>query len=395
MSKKINFIDLFAGAGGFGLGFQMAGYNPILSLEKDPSAYETLILNNNHRIIQEDITSFNSIDKIKKVISAEKIDVLIGGPPCQGFSVAASNRRKEKDSRNDLFQYFLRWVCIVSPKIFVIENVTGILTMNNSSGDKIIDIIEDLANKNGYTLSIWRLNAVNFGVPQKRSRVFIIGIKDKITILPPEFTHYCDKEELCENKKLIKPISVGEAILDLPVINAREGIEIGDYTITENLSSYQKWARSNSYKVYNHVAMKHSKRMIERYKLLIDGKSDLPNELKVRMRNGGGALSESNFNLNYRYLHPDLISYTIPASFYSSFIHPVQPRNITAREAARIQSFPDWYRFMGKRTLISNSLLKKQGKEKMIALSQYNQVGNAVPPLLAKAVAMRIKSLLL
>jgi DNA (cytosine-5)-methyltransferase 1 len=142
--------------------------------------------------------------------------------------------------------------------------------------------------------------------------------------------------------------------------------------------------------------MKHTKRMVERFRHINCGQSVLnaPKEHQARKRNGNGQLSKVSYNSNNRRLHPDRPSYTIPASFYSSFIHPFQHRNLTAREAARIQSFPDRYRFMGKRTIISRKLLERHGRTEYNHLSQYNQIGNAVPPLLAKAIAEHIQNVL-
>ena len=138
--------------------------------------------------------------------------------------------------------------------------------------------------------------------------------------------------------------------------------------------------------------MSHTKRVVKRYEQILNGLSleEIPEELKVRKRNGNGEISDREYNSNYRHLKPNMVSYTIPASFYSNFVHPTQPRNITSREAARLQSFPDSYVFKGKRTQISSKLLMQQGKEAENHLSQYNQIGNAVPPLLAKAVANSI-----
>ena len=155
---------------------------------------------------------------------------------------------------------------------------------------------------------------------------------------------------------------------------------------------FQKASRGDNTMLYNHVTMFHTKRVVERYEQILNGftMEEIPEELQVRKRNGNGELSETEYSSNYRHLRPDMISYTIPASFYSNFVHPKQPRNITSREAARLQSFPDSYVFKGKRTQISSNLLKQLGKEDENFLSQYNQIGNAVPPLLAKAVATRI-----
>lgn len=392
--QKPTFIDLFAGAGGFGLGFQFAGYKPILSIEIDKWAYQTLSVNNKHKIINDDITNYDSIDKIKSTC-IESPDIIIGGPPCQGFSVAASNRTKNREHKNHLFKYFMLWVQALRPKIFVIENVPGILTWKNKDGDKVIDEIRKISQETGYNINIWRLNAANYGVPQSRERIFIIGTIKEIETIKPIPTNILKNQKKSLFPQFLPPaITVGEAILDLPPIKAKEGEEIMDYETLNDLTKFQLWARNGSRKIYNHVAMKHTERLVKRYQNIIDGNDTMPEELKVRKRNGGGVISEVKFNQNYRHLLRSAVSYTIPASFYSSFIHPTIPRNITAREAARIQSFPDWYVFKGKRTIMSNSLLKKLGKEDEINLSQYNQVGNAVPPLLAKAIANQLKTFL-
>jgi DNA (cytosine-5)-methyltransferase 1 len=177
----------------------------------------------------------------------------------------------------------------------------------------------------------------------------------------------------------------------LPKLKAGEGQEEIEFT-TKPKSEFQKLSRGDTSTLFNHVTMGHTKRVVERYEKILNGLTleEIPEEFQVRKRNGNGQLSKTEYNSNYRHLKPEMIAYTIPASFYSNFIHPNQPRNITSREAARLQSFPDNYVFKGKRTQISSKLLKQLGKEHENFLSQYNQIGNAVPPLLAKAVAKRI-----
>jgi len=145
--------------------------------------------------------------------------------------------------------------------------------------------------------------------------------------------------------------------------------------------------------LYNHVAMRHSKRLVERFKHIGWGESssNVPKEHMPRTRSGNGKLSKQAYDQNNRRLHPYKPSHTIAASFYANFVHPFQHRNITAREGARIQSFPDWYRFMGKKTIVSHKLLQREGRIEEKHLCQYNQIGNAVPPLLAKAIAERVR----
>jgi len=384
-NKKLKVLDLFAGAGGFGLGFGLAdaNYEVICSLEMDKWAADTLKENNHHLIINDSITNYDTKDKIFKSLP-DRPDIIIGGPPCQGFSLAG--RRNKEDSRNKLYLQYFNWVKILMPKVFIIENVSGILTFKTENGEKVIDEIRDKFKGIGYEVNIWKVNASEYGIPQNRNRVFVIGHIGGIHIPKPAITHSMT------DGSLLRPITVGEAILDLPTIVSSGGADIADYDkVADN--QYQIWCRSNSEKVFNHEAMKHTPRMISRYEKIIGGEklNSLTDDLKVRKRNGQGVLSDVNYSLNYRHLKSDVPAFTIPAHFYSSFIHPLIPRNITTREAARLQSFPDSYKFMGKRTMISSSLLKKLGKEELNHLSQYNQVGNAVPPLLAFKIAEHIK----
>lgn len=394
--RKIKVLDLFAGAGGFGLGFRLANdnYKVICSIEVDKWAVDTLKANNveKQKIIKRDIREFKTE---KQILSAcpSKPDVIIGGPPCQGFSVAGPTK-DPKDPRNSLFRNYVQWVEVLQPKVFIMENVRGLLTGKNEKGEKVIEIIKAAFKAIDYTVQVWELNAANFGVPQNRERIFIVGNKIGAEISEPAITHYLPTEKKQLNgkaKNLKQAISVIKAIGDLPKLKAGEGNEEADFN-TKPRTDFQKASRGNVATLYNHVTMVHTKRVVERYEQILSGLTmeEIPEELQVRKRNGNGELSETEYNSNYRHLKPDMISYTIPASFYSNFVHPRQPRNITSREAARLQSFPDSYVFKGKRTQISSNLLKQLGKEDENFLSQYNQIGNAVPPLLAKAVANRI-----
>lgn len=386
--KKYKFVDLFAGAGGFGLGFQLSGrFVPICSIEKDLWAVETLRANNQHEIVHADITKISCKKSIERICK-EKPDVIIGGPPCQGFSMAGKG--DPLDPRNALFRYFVKWVKALKPKVFVMENVAGLLVRKNSDGENVIDIIVAAFTKVGYNCRVWTLNAADYGVPQLRQRVVIIGSRLGHEITPPRPTHSG------KGGVGLQPyITAWEALSDLPQIAAREGSEFMEYD-REATNDYQRQCRVGSDGVYNHVAMLHTPRLVSRFQNILDGGSvsELPDELKVRKRNGNGELSESYYSSNYRHIEPNQVSFTIPASFYSTFIHPFIPRNITAREAARIQSFPDWYVFKGKRTLISSKLMTKLGKDNQNHLSQYNQIGNAVPPLLAKAIAESVSNYL-
>ncbi|AFY32969.1 DNA cytosine methyltransferase [Calothrix sp. PCC 7507] len=392
-------IDLFAGAGGFGLGFEIAGFSVPLSVETDAWACDTLRYNRpNMTVIQQDIRDFSTASSIKD-ICLFKPDIVIGGPPCQGFSIAGPAQKDPKDPRNSLFINFAHWICFLQPRAFVIENVKGLLSRKNFEGIKVIDIIQKTFEDLGYFVEVWLLNAAEYGVPQIRERIFVVGNKmGKKLGIPPK-THSLDllltnssQLSVLKNMNLLPSLSVWDAISDLPSLNAREGKEEQPY-ISKPHNNYQHWIRNSSHTLYNHVAMEHSQRLVERFKHIKWGESssDVPKEHRARLRSGNGELSGKSYDQNNRRLNPNKPSHTIAASFYANFIHPFQHRNLTAREGARIQSFPDTYRFLGKKTVVSHKLLNREERFDEKFLCQYNQVGNAVPPLLAKAIALHLQ----
>ena len=367
----MNIIDLFAGCGGLSLGFEMAGFNIPLAVEKDEWASETYKYNHkNTTVLTEDITK---IKDQKKLLDNMEIDGIIGAPPCQGFSL--SGNRDPKDPRNSLFMEFVRFVKAYNPRFFVMENVSGILSMKTKNGELVKDLIIDEYDKAGYNLTIKILNAAEYGVPQSRIRVFFIGIRKDLKFdeekLFPKITHPEGKQ-----------ITIDQAIMDLPQINAGESYDGKEYP-SEATNSYQKWARKNNEIIQNHTAMRHTKRLIERFEQIKFGESvaDVAKEYQQRQRGNAEKISGKVYSQNNMRPYPNKPSPTIPASFQSNFIHPYLNRNYTAREGARLQSFPDSYFFCGKRTTMS--------WEKN--LSQYQQIGNAVPPLLAKAIAENMK----
>ena len=364
----INVIDLFAGCGGLSTGFEMAGFNIPLAVEKDEWASETYKKNHPKTIvITEDITQVVDLESLLPQ-KGLKIEGIIGGPPCQGFSL--SGNRDKKDPRNSLFMEFVRFVRHFKPSFFVMENVTGILSMQMKNGELAKDVIVNEFTNAGYHVEIFILNAAEFGVPQSRIRVFFIGLRDDIKydvdkIAPKGFLFGDDQ------------ITIDQAIMDLPKLKAGEGQDECDYTM-EPMTDYQRWVRNGSSKVYNHVTMKHTARLVERFSHIGYGQSvaDVDREYQQRQRGDAEKISGKVYSQNNMRPYPDKPSPTVPASFQSNFIHPHENRNYTAREGARLQSFPDTYIFCGKRTTMS--------WEKN--LSQYQQIGNAVPPLLAKAI---------
>jgi DNA (cytosine-5)-methyltransferase 1 len=252
VNNPVNVIDLCAGCGGLSTGFEQANFNIVLAIEKDISASETYSFNHpNTQLLVEDITKINDITQY---IDCE-IDGVIGGVPCQSFSI--SGTRDPKDPRGSLFMDFMRITRGVNAKFFVMENVTGMLSLKTSNGEKCIDIILKEMTNSGYNVSHFVLNAAEFGVPQSRKRLIFIGIRkdlqfDENLIMPKGFLF--DDEQ----------ITIAEAISDLPQILACEGTEIQDYQ-TEPMNEYQKYCRKNSEKVFNHIAMKHTKRLVNRF----------------------------------------------------------------------------------------------------------------------------------
>lgn len=394
-------IDLFAGAGGFGLGFQLSGFSVPFSLEMDTWASDTLSYNHPNKIVlRDDIRNYTTRESIRAACPYQP-DIIIGGPPCQGFSIAGPARKDPKDPRNSLFTNFAQWIELLEPQAFVMENVKGLLARRNEDGNRVVDIIRDTFANLGYVVEVWILNAAEYGVPQIRERIFIVGHHLSKEIGPPKKTHILQKNAyntnvaqlaLFDRVNLNPAITLWDAISDLPTLKARQGEEQQPYSSTSN-NAYQLTLREDSQILYNHVAMDHSDRLVERFKHIKWGESsaDVPVEHGARKRNGNGEASGISYDQNNRRLHPYKPSHTIAASFYANFIHPFQHRNLTAREGARIQSFPDYYRFMGKKTVVSHKLLQREERLDEKFLCQYNQVGNAVPPLLAKAIATHLQ----
>ena len=392
-------IDLFAGAGGFGLGFAMAGYDVPLSLEIDTWACDTLRYNHpNMTVLQGDIRDFTTSTSVRGLFSL-KPDIIIGGPPCQGFSIAGPARKDPTDPRNSLFMNFAQWISFLEPSAFIMENVKGLLSRKNIEGEKVIDIIQKTFKELGYFIEVWILNAANYGVPQTRERVFIVGHHEGVEITPPRPSYLPEPVEydytqpiIFEEQNWKSAIPLEDAISDLPFLEAGCGLEEQPY-VMKPLTEFERWARGENCVLYNHVAMEHTPRLVERFKHIHWGESisDVPEAHGARLRNGNGTLSKKSYDQNNRRLHPYKPSHTIAASFYANFVHPFQHRNLTAREGARIQSFPDSYRFMGKKTVVSRKLLNREERFDENYLCQYNQIGNAVPPLLAKAIALHVR----
>lgn len=342
-------IDLFAGVGGMSEGFRQAGYDIALAIEFDKDiAYSYKRNHVGTDVINEDICKLDAKQLHEKY---QSIDVIMGGPPCQGFS-QKGKRLNLDDPRNYLFQQFVRFVDEFRPKYFVLENVPNIITTSKGFfKDQIIKSFERL----GYSVNYGILNASNYGVPQDRHRAVFIGKlgTEKVSMPAP-----------LKNK-----VSIKDAIYDLPFLKSGEGEEVSSYD-KEPTTSYESKMRGSCTVLHNHVATKHSSLALRRLSMIPKGagKEILPQEERTK----------SIYSGTWSRMIEDDISVTITTRYDTPssgrFTHPILDRCITTREAARIQSFPDSFVFYGTKT------------------SQMKQVGNAVPPLLAKAIAEHIKN---
>ncbi|HDT8061706.1 TPA: DNA cytosine methyltransferase, partial [Enterococcus faecalis] len=296
-----------------------------------------------------DIQNNDIKEKVIKNSLERKVNMVVGGPPCQGFSLKGKKLGLE-DPRNFLFVEYLNVVSELQPEVFVIENVKSLLSTSNGwFKNQIISEIENL----GYTVSVGVLNARDFGVPQSRERAIFICSKNSIIELP--------------SPTVLQPVTVREAIEDLAYLNSSEGSFEQEY-ITPAISSYQKKMREGSNKLYNHQASNHKDIAIEKLKLIPPekGKEYLPKEL----------LGKQQYKSTWGRLRWDQPSATIDTRFDAASNgtnnHPFLHRSITPREAARLQSFDDNYIFYGNKVDIRV------------------QIGNAVPPLMGKAIADKI-----
>ena len=385
--ENFKILDLFSGAGGFSIGFEQAGAKVVGATDTDAWATDTF--KHNHpdtHVIKEKIENIDN-KKLEREFGKYSPNIIVGGPPCQGFSICNKMHGDPKDPRNSLFKEFLRAGTVFMPEAMIMENVPNLVKAKNKKGQRVIDIIVLEMEKMGYNVYWNILEATSYGVPQIRKRLFVIASKKTLINPFPKPTHNIAGAEV-----LKKTPTLWNAISDLPEVQPREGAEEMLYN-SKPQNDFQKMMRKGAgNKVYNHLSMKHSKRMIERFESMTWGQSitDVPDHLKPLVRNGGGKISNKAYDQNNRRMHSDRPCHTIAASFYANFVHPYLHRNFTAREGARIQTFPDYYQFLGKPTVVSRKLLAREGRHDENYLCQYNQIGNAVPPMLARAVAKNL-----
>lgn len=350
-NKKLIGIDLFAGAGGLSLGAEMAGISMKYAVEADTYAAASYKRNfKNTTVFCDDIRKLEA-----KGLTHKPIFIVMGGPPCQGFSLSNTKTRDMSNPNNRMFEEFVRFVNELSPTWFVFENVYGMTKFKNGD-ENIQDHIENRFRALGYQVTSKILYASDFGVPQRRNRLFIVGNKKGINFEFPQALNYS--------------VSVDEAISDLPKLCNGEVQMKGKYTISlQKASPYAQLMREKSDAPTQNIVSRNKDYVVERYKYIGQGEnwSAIPDDLmsnyadKKRCHSG-----------IYRRLVGNKPSVVISNYRKSMLIHPHQDRGLSVREAARLQSFPDHFIFEGPVSYVQQ------------------QIGNAVPPLLAKAVIEKI-----
>lgn len=402
MAKSYNYIDLFSGCGGLSLGLHNSGWRGMFAIEKNKDAFETLkhnlIENKNHfdwpswldkapHEIDEIIDNYEN-----RLIELQgKVDLVAGGPPCQGFSTAG--RRKEDDVRNGLIKSYLRFVDLVKPKIIFFENVRGFTLKfhkNKSQGLVYANFVVDELNKQGYDVFGKLVDFSRYGIPQKRTRFILVGIKKEIAIEKKISAKLFfkqlirGKKDFFENKKLPQSPNIGSAISDLLKANGtkptpdRKGFDSGIYSSPK--SKYQRFLRENYQLTIpnSHSFAKHRKDITKRFAYLI--KVGTGKNINDKLR--------KKLNLSKHTIIPLSINSKSPTitTLPDDYIHFCEPRILTVREYARIQSFPDWYEFKGKYTT--------GGKERTREVPRYTQIGNAIPPLFGEQSGLVLKRLI-
>ncbi|AIZ44597.1 hypothetical protein QR90_05065 [Deinococcus radiopugnans] len=409
-SGRPTMVDLFCGAGGLSEGFRQAGFRTVLAVDSNPVALRTYRLNHpevpEDRVICEDLVDFRKDgERLRALLGHQPIDVLIGGPPCQGFSRAGWRSRgtgrrftATEDDRNYLFRELVGLLHVLQPRIFVMENVPGVGEVRFEDGTNFLEVMQNAMRRAGYTTEVWILNAAAYGVPQNRVRRIIVGVLGA-SRLPaglrtligqrlrevPEVQYQAASNQYREHsrssdKNLPGPVTLAEAIGDLPVVEAGEGLWVqrtGERPIgpsrfdLPDAPIYHPQGLLTS-----HVSRYQNDTDLERYAALEPGENylDLLSR-RIDLQN----YSTSSFHDKYFRLEPYAPSKTIVAHLRkdgNSYIHPWRVRSLTVREAARLQSFPDAYIFTGSRG------------------DQFQQIGNAVPPRLGRAIGLHLQKIL-
>jgi DNA (cytosine-5)-methyltransferase 1 len=368
MPMRPTAIDLFCGAGGLSVGLEMAGFDVLAGFDADAVAHRTYVANHGaSRRVREavDVTGLGAADVWTALDMAPGgLDVVAGGPPCQGFSTAGN--RDAADERNALVFHFARLVGELRPRLFVMENVVGLLSMRTRAGRPVLEALGERFGAAGYRTNIpgdpgryasLVVNAADHGVPQRRRRVLVFGACEgagDVPRLPPPSHH--DPWCLPLDGASRPHVTVREAIGDLPEPSAEEPMAL---EARADLSEFAASVRARDGRVWNHIPTRHKAWMIPR----------------MRAQRHGEPLYDTWAHAWVR-LCPDEPAPTVKENHNAPSVHPDHPRVLTPRECARLQSFPDWFRFEGTKS------------------RQLVQVGNAVPPLLGRAIGHGLRAAL-
>ena len=392
IKKKYTFIDLFAGCGGLSEGFYRMGFNALAHIEIDHWACETLrkrmlyygYKNVDKAVVETDITSEDILKKIDNSIRGKNVDVIIGGPPCQAYSTAGRVRDMkgmEKDPRNFLFESYVRILNHYLPKFFVFENVTGLLSAKVNGKLIFPQIIEALSEHYNVCNApdVLVKNTADYGVPQLRKRVIIMGVRKDISDVSIMdlynsliATHWNPETPIEFRHGRKKFVDVRQAIGDLPAVEPGEDGSLSNFYFCCNNDFLKRISNKGEHPLYDHIARKHNPLDRERFQVMINNHWTF-GQLRRNMpkyEHKHARLFDNSYVVQWW----NLPSKTILAHIWKDgfqFIHPdgQQARSFTVREAARIQSFPDDFEFAGSRS------------------EKFKQIGNAVPPLFAEALA--------
>ena len=398
-NRKFNFIDLFAGCGGLSEGFYRQGFKAVAHVEIDHSACETLrermryygYKNVEREVVEGDITSDDIIDRIEKAVKGRKVDIIIGGPPCQAYSTAGRVRDKvgmEKDARNFLFESYVKILEYYKPKLFVFENVTGLLSATVKGKPILPMVLSALGKSYNISNDLKKIvfNTSNYGVPQIRKRVILMGIRKDIDRLEIsdlydsiKMTHYDPEMPEDERGNLKRFVDVHDALSDLPKVYPGQDASTEEFDYPCDNDFLRAIGKPGIHPLMDHICRKHNDKDRERFRVMIANHWSFG-----EMRRARPDLEHEHarvFDNSYVVQWWDLPSKTILAHIHKDgfqFIHPDydQARTFTVREAARIQSFPDDFVFCGSRG------------------DKYKQIGNAVPCLFAEALAKAAKQAL-
>lgn len=384
----LTYVDLFSGCGGFSLGLEWAGLRCVAAIDFNKEAIKTF--KENHPLVAhalvKDLTAFRP-ELLDKLIAPQKVDLIVGGPPCQGFSKARQvdganhGERLVHDPRRDLYKEFLRYVAYYQPKAFIMENVPG---LRSAAGGEFFTRVQVESRELGYRVIPYEVDAWRFGVPQKRIRQLFIGTRRELPLFIPDRyirpTHAGIGEPLEDG---IQPVvTLGEAIGDLPEIAAGDDVFNREYDLDRRKAHIKRYGRRYVCDVLGadkaklltaHIARPHSARDLRDFERLKEGENS--KQAIARGEDMEFPYDREHFKDRYTKQHRDTLCSTIVAHLKKDglmFIHPVQRRSMTPREAARVQSFPDTFILPVEQT------------------HSFAQIGNAVPPLVGKAMGLAI-----